>query len=508
MIGLAMYTTIITLHKQGQSQRKITKLVQVDRKTVRKIIKKYESAGIEEPKPCIRGSQLSVWHGDIVEFLEKGLSYVRILEELHNLGYSGCYSSMRRYIISHHLKVETCIRFHTPAGEEAQVDFGDVGRRYDSRGKLRKAYIFNMRLSHSRLDYYEVVFDQKVATWLKCHINAFEFFGGVPEYVKLDNLKAGILKADYYEATYQREYKRLADHYGFNITPCRVAKPQEKGKVESGIKYVKNNFFAGREFTDYADMTKKLEYWLDRVNTRIHGTTKKVPKSLFEEEEQDKLITLPKTSFDMSSWHIRKVAKDCHITLENNYYSVPSKYVGKEVGISLSPELLHIHFEEERISTHARSKGAGIFTTIASHYAKGKRQCPGFKEYDEKLESRMEKIGPYGMEMLQCLKIEYKNHWHKAVRGILSLKKTYSDEDINKALERGICYGVKTYVKIKGILTNNCHKLPLPEDPSNMEYTDKKSANLFPKNVKLGCKIDSTTSVTKALREVSYARIA
>ncbi|CAM9245837.1 unnamed protein product, partial [Choristocarpus tenellus] len=120
---------------------------------------------------------------------------------------------MRRYIIAQNLKVESCIRFHTLPGEEAQVDFGDIGKKYDTQGNQRKSYIFNMRLSHSRLDYYEIVFDQKVETWLKCHINAFEFFGGVPEYVKLDNLKAGILKVGFYESTYQREYKRLADHY-------------------------------------------------------------------------------------------------------------------------------------------------------------------------------------------------------------------------------------------------------------------------------------------------------
>ena len=165
MIGIAMYTTIITLHKQGISQRKISKLAGVDRKTIRRKINKYISEGIEAPRALIRESELSRWHSCIVGLLEKDLSYVRILEELRVLGFSGHYSSLRRYIMSHHLKVETCVRFHTLPGEEAQVDFGDVGRRYDTTGKLRKGYIFNMRLSYSRLDYYEVVFDQKVETW-------------------------------------------------------------------------------------------------------------------------------------------------------------------------------------------------------------------------------------------------------------------------------------------------------------------------------------------------------
>lgn len=464
MIGIAMYTTVLTLYNQGKSQRKISKLLDVDRKSVRKIVKKYESTGIEEPGPIISKSVLSNWQDKIVEFLERDLSYVRIFEELQSLGYKGSYSSMRRYIIAQNLKVESCIRFHTLPGEEAQVDFGDIGKKYDTQGNERKSYIFNMRLSHSRLDYYEIVFDQKVETWFKCHINAFEFFGGVPEYVKLDNLKAGILKVGFYESTYQREYKRLADHYRFNVSPCRVAKPQEKGKVESGIKYVKNNFFAGRNFSSNVDMVKKLSNWLEKANSRIHGTTKKIPIELFKEVEKEKLIELPNAAFNMSSWHIRKVAKDCHITLENNYYSVPSKYVGLEVGVSLSAGLLRIYYDNEIIATHARSKGTGIFTTVESHYAKGKRMCPGFKEYDNKLESKLEAIGAYGKEMMLYIKKQDKRHWHRTARGILSLAKTYGNEDVNKALQRSLCYGISSYSKIKNILVGNCYRLPLPDN--------------------------------------------
>lgn len=475
MIGIAMYTTIITLHKQGKSQRKISRLLGNDRKSVRKIIKKYEEFGTEEPGPIMRKSSLSNWQDKIVEFLEQGLSLVRIFEELQDFGFSGSYSSMRRYIISQNLKLETCIRFHTLPGEEAQVDFGDVGKREDATGKMRKAYIFNMRLSHSRLDYYEIVFDQKVDTWLKCHINAFKFFGGVPKYVKLDNLKAGILKAGFYESTYQREYKRLADHYGFLIAPCRVAEPQEKGKVESGIKYVKNNFFAGRSFSCHADMIGKLSIWLERANSRIHGTTKKVPIELFEEVEKENLIELASTEFDMSSWHIRKVAKDCHITLENNYYSVPSKYVGTEVGVALSSSLIRIYDGDNIIATHARSNGSGVFTTITSHYAKSKRMCPGFKEYDTNLASKMDVIGSHGKEMVSYLQKHCSSHWHRTVRGILSLAKIYGNEYVNKALERSLCYGITSYSKIKSILEGNCHKLPLPDNVydhhSNSEVT-------------------------------------
>ena len=130
---------------------------------------------------------------------------------------------------------------HTLPGEEAQVDFGYLGLTY-YKGKKRKTWVFNMRLSYSRLDYYEIVYDQRVETFIQGHINAFYYFAGIPQYVKIDNLKAAILKANFYEPIYQELYKNFAYHYGFHPLPCRVRRPNDKGKVESGIKYVKNNF--------------------------------------------------------------------------------------------------------------------------------------------------------------------------------------------------------------------------------------------------------------------------
>ena len=107
------------------------------------------------------------------------------------------------------------VRIHTLPGEEAQVDFGYVGLTPDNNGKRRKTWVFNMRLSYSRLDYYEKVYDQRVETFIQCHINAFKYFEGITEYVKTDNLKAAILQANFYEPIYQQMYKNFALHYGF-----------------------------------------------------------------------------------------------------------------------------------------------------------------------------------------------------------------------------------------------------------------------------------------------------
>ena len=391
------------------------------------------------------------------------MSVLRIWEELKSQGCEASYPLMCQYVRNRKLKSTTCIRFHTKAGEEAQVDFGYIGMRHDKDGKLRRAYIFNMRLSYSRLDYYEIVFDQKVETWLRCHINAFNYFGGVPEVIKLDNLKSGVVDSNFHSPVYQSDYKRMADHYNVLLCPCRPYQPQEKGKVESGIKYVKNNFFAGRKFIDNKDMVDQLDDWLKIANDRVHGTTKRIPSELFKDEESKALGSLPSEEFYICPSFIRKVQKDCHITFKKSYYSVPSKYVGCEVRVLVYNNIIKIYHEYEHIATHPRSVSDGEFKTDTSHYAKNKRYCPGFKEHDEKYQSLMEEIGEYAALMLKEIKELDQRDWYRPVRGIIKLRNHHSDDVINKACRRALSYGVCSYDKVKSIIENNCYNLPLPE---------------------------------------------
>ena len=276
-----MNITIETLWRQGKNKSEISRLTGHDWKTVQKTIRCIQNG--EYPAKKVREKLLDKNKEKIVEFLEQGLSGVRIAEELKALGSHVSYAAVKKYIATIKCREDISIRFHTKAGEEAQVDFGYVGLTPDNFGKKRKTWVFNMRLSYSRYDYYEKVYDQKVETFIQCHINAFRFYNGCPEYIKIDNLKAAILEANFYEPTYQRLYKQFADYYGVKIIPCRVRNPQEKGKTESGIKYVKNNFFRGRKFINGDDVDRRLYNWvIGTCNTRIHGTTRKVPQEVFE----------------------------------------------------------------------------------------------------------------------------------------------------------------------------------------------------------------------------------
>lgn len=461
-----MYTTILTLWKQGKSKSEIARVTGKDRKTVRQIIQKYEQIGQETPVAMSKESSLSQYHTEIVSLLESDLSIVRIHEKLRDVGCLRSYSSLKQYIGKIKLQSNICVRFHSQPGEEAQVDFGYVGLMPDpkSNGKRKKAWIFNMRLSYSRLDYYEVVFDQTVETFIRCHENAFRSFGGIPLVVKIDNLKAGILEAHFYEPVYQRIYKQFADHCGFEALPCRVRQPQEKGKVESGIKYVKNNFFAGRQFKTYADLKTQLKEWTESYcHERIHGTTKEKPRILFEAKEKDVLKPLPIKAFYMAFRGERKVHKDCHIILDHNFYSVPFKYVGKTVEVEQDPKEVKIFYEGSQIALHPHMAGKGIFSTQTAHYPKYKYYTPESPEYLSLYKDKMTSLGKETEILFSLIVKEHPRDWYRVVKGILSLRKKYSDEVINLTCKRAMAFGITHYQKIKKICESGCYHLPISE---------------------------------------------
>lgn len=477
MIEGFMYKTIIKLWQNGKSKKAISRSLNHDIKTVRKIIKLYEQHGVDSVNYKQRKTIFDDYHQPIQELVEQDLSNVRIFEEIKKLGYLGSYSSLTTFtrILKNDPKV--CVRFHSLPGEEAQVDFGEVGKLPNPQGQLAKAYAFNMRLSYSRLDYYEIVFDQKVETFIKCHINAFKRFKGVPKHIKIDNLKAAIIVASFYEPKYQSLYENFAAHYGCIIVPCRVRKPQEKGKVESGIKYIQNNFFAGRKFVDNLDLVLELKIWLnDYCNQRVHGTTKEKPITLFKEKELAALKALPDQAFNLGSLYSRKVHSDCHVTIENNYYSVPYAYVGQVVDIEINDQFVKIYANNEQIALHNKINGKGQFATTLSHYPKYKYFTTDSIEYLTKYEKEMENIGEYTKTLFAMIVKENPNTWYRTVLGILSLRKTYTDQIIELSCRRALYFSVTQYSKIKSICESGCYNLALPNynyGGNNYEHAQK-----------------------------------
>lgn len=456
-----MYITIKTLWKRNKNKSEIARLTGHDWKTIDKVISDIEN-GKERPIKKEYESIVDPYKDKVIELLESGLSGVRIHEEIALLGFKGTYSCVKKYIRKIKRKSNIFIRMHTLAGEEAQVDFGYVGITPDNTGKKRKTWVFNMRLSYSRLDYYEKVYDQTVETFIQCHINAFEYFGGVSEVVKIDNLKSAVLHANFYQPVFQEVYKNFAVYYGFDPIPCRVRQPNDKGKVESGIKYVKTNFFRGRTFKDGNDCNKRLSEWLKKANSRIHGTTRKIPREIFEQEEKIKLKRLPEARFKYPKAGTRFVYHDCHIYVDYNYYSVPYCYVGELVEIELDNKFLKVSHNGQQIALHPKLTGRGEFSTDKSHYPKYK--CVSNTELQEYYQIKMADIGKHAEQLFFLILSENKTVWAQSIKGILSLVKHYPVEVIEKACRRALAFNAFTYQIIKNICENGAYDLPIDTD--------------------------------------------
>ena len=284
--------------------------------------------------------------------------------------------------------------------------------------------------------------------------------GGGSSDVKIDNLKSGILSANFYEPVYQELYKSFAQHYGFEPIPCRISSPNDKGKVECGIKYVKNNFFAGRRFENGNDLDSQLRNWLDNTcNQRIHGTTRKVRQIVFELEKKNKLKPLPIEEFKMPQVGIRKVYHDCHIYVDYSYYSVPFEYVGKEVNIEVSATLVKVFYQNKQIACHIRSQGRGNFCTNPNHYPKYKRMSE--TEYQEKYQVKMAELGPYAQQLFFLVVNEHPWDWSRTIQGILTFTKAYPSHIIDLACKRAIAFRAIGYQIIKNILKSGSYNLPI-----------------------------------------------
>jgi transposase len=225
----------------------------------------------------------------VSQLRKEGVEMTAILQRLKERGYAGSYSSVRRFVSRlEQRQAEVMVRVECKPGEEAQADFGYAGLLLDPvTQRLRRAWVFVMTLSWSRHQYVEFVFDQKLATWLLLHRHAFAWFGGVPERIVIDNLKAAIVKACFDDPVVQQAYRECAEHYGFLIAPCRVGTPRHKGKVESGVHYVTRNFLAGRMPTALTIANQEAQTWCKTTaGLRIHGTTREQPLLRFQETEQ------------------------------------------------------------------------------------------------------------------------------------------------------------------------------------------------------------------------------
>lgn len=226
-----------------------------------------------------------------------------------------------------------------------------------------------MVLAYSRRMVVRVCFDQKIETWLRVHVEAFAELGGVPRTIVPDNLKAAVVRAAFGvdgAASLNRSYRELARHYSFKVDPAPIYAPKKKGKVESGVKYVKRNCFAGRAGEDVATVTAAVHKWVDEIaNVRLHGTTHKRPIELYA-VEREAMLPLPERHFELVTWHQARVHQDSHVAFDQRLYSVPWRLIGQHVWLRATAKTIDVYADDARVANHDR-RGRSARSTQDEH---------------------------------------------------------------------------------------------------------------------------------------------
>ena len=396
-LSVSLQHSILTLADGKRSQRDIAKLLGIHRETVARYLRLAGSkpakvpTGSEveveskpailptgsEPKPAKvpaglfprSRSQCESWRDWIESGVSAGLTAQRIYQDLvSEHQYVGGYDAVKRFVRQlRETQPEAFVRIEVEPGMEAQVDFGQ-GAWIWVNGRRKRPHLFRVVLSHSRKAYSEVVWHQTTEVFIRCLENAFRHFGGCPRTLIIDNLRAAVTRADWYDPELNAKVEEFCRHYGTVILPTRPAMPHHKGKVEAGVKYAQDNALKGRTFNTLAEQNLFLAEWESNVaDTRIHGTTRQQVGKVFTEVEQSRLLPLPASLFPVFEEAPRRVHRDGYVELKRAYYSVPPEYVGRQVWVRWESRMVRVFNQRrEQIALHVLAE-PGKFATDPSH---------------------------------------------------------------------------------------------------------------------------------------------
>jgi transposase len=360
MLGGRNVQAVYELHGQGRSIRAIAQGLGISRNSVRKYLRASE---IPKPQPRPqRPSKLDAYREQVHQRLREGVdNCVVLLRELRAQGYTGSYTILKDYVqpLRRRRTPIATVRFETRPGEQAQVDFG-LFRYRTPEGKLRSVWAFVLVLSWSRAVYVEFIGRANLATFLRCHLNAFERLGGIPQQCLYDNTKLVVLGREAGEPLWTPRFLDFARRLGFRPALCHPYRPQTKGRVESGVKYLRGNFWPTERFTDDADLNRHAQAWCEGVaQARIHGTTRARPADLLL---QERLHLQPLAAWERLAPFLREerqVGRDGYVSWEGAWYGVPWQWAGQRVEVQADATVVALWMGEQRLALHPRATQRG-----------------------------------------------------------------------------------------------------------------------------------------------------
>ena len=362
MVRLEGVVMILDLHRQGLTVTEISRRSGLDRKTVRRYIERGlepPTYGPRQPRPTL----LDAFTGYLRERVQAypGLTGSRLLRELKELGYEGGYTAVTDFLRDVRPRVDPRfeVRFETAPGEQGQVDFAQFNVVFtDEPTTPRIVWLFSMVLGDSRLVWARFVMHQDLATVLRCHVGAFEAFGGAPREILYDRMKTAVTgEGERDGIVYNRALIDLARHYSFYPKACQPYRAKTKGKVERPFRYIREDFFLARSFRNLADLNDQLRRWLDTVaNPRVHASTRRIVNEAFAEEKPH-LRPLPLAPFRAVLRLERRISREGMVSVGGNFYSVPDATRRRTVEVHTLAEEIRIFEDGVLIAAHPVLEG-------------------------------------------------------------------------------------------------------------------------------------------------------
>lgn len=482
MMSPELQAEILTLHfTEKCSVRSISMRLGLHRRSVQRVIDR-RSVQLQRGL-AVRDSILDPFKEEVRGFLRKDprMTSTALLNHLRSVGYTGGITVIKEYVRTQKLALvrprEAFLRLEFAPGEVAQVDWGEFG---DVFGDGIKIHCFAMVLAYSRYIYIEFTRSEKFEEFIRCHENAFRFFGGAPRECWYDNLTSAVSDRVGSLIRFNSRFMAYIGHHSVRPHACNVARGNEKGRVEDLIKYIRMNFWPGREFADFDDLTKQGILWRNQIaNQREHRSTRRVVRLLFESEEKGCLLPLNPTPYGTDEVFSRHVPPDFHIQYESNRYSVPWTLVGMVVTIRVNNLSIKIYYNEKFITSHSRSYLKNKVFTIEGHRAGLLERKPGAQRREMWQLGFIKGLGPKMSEYVELIRQgprSLKNELSKLVALVTVYGENLVLDACGECLRSGIvgADAVELYLKRQ-------HR---PEDmkraPAPIQFTSEKLNRVVP----------------------------
>ena len=446
---------IISRWQAHASIRQIARSLGMSRNTVSRVLAQIQArrAGDPDGSPSRRRpSRLDPYQPVILELLSRypDLTAVRLLEELRQRGFTGCYSLVRQRLSE--LRPRSArppvVRFETAPGAQAQMDYAVYDLDFTSEGR-RRVNLFSYILGYSRRQYLRFVEAQDMTTTLREHAHAFEHLGGVAATCLYDNMKVVVSGHEDGVPIYNPRFLAFATHYGFRPLACRVRRPQTKGKVERPFSYVETSLFNGRTFSSLEHLNETTVWWLAQVaDVRELRALGKTPLQLHA-EELPHLIPLPASAYDVTAVVYRTASVEGLVSYGQNGYSVPWRYIGCVLPVRLTERELIVYSPQlEEVARHALLPG---WVRGQRSIHKEHRPHEDARRRHAQLEERFAELGATGHQFLEGL-LQAQRYGKDQAQRVLALLGTYSRSDLIAALERVVRYGAYSHAAVERIL--------------------------------------------------------